>query len=165
MKKLFWILTVLAVLTLAAHSAIAETADVLEPQFPAEYAAEFEKAVAALQANTPGAAVDFAVRERDDGRGEWDLFFMLNGQLGVGEVIETDYRVRRVQLYDMPEGGMSTVQVVEALKKAKGELQIIDMELDRDGRRLGYEGEASLDGKRYEFKISVTGEIIEWERD
>ena len=47
----------------------------------------------------------------------------------------------------------------------QGDLQIVDLELDRDNGRLRYEGEATLDGKRYEFEISVAGEIIEWERD
>ena len=165
MKKFYWMLTLLAVFALGAHSALAEGADIPKPQFPAEYAEEFTKAEAALKAHTPGTVVDFAVRERDDGREEWDLFFVLGGQLGEGEVIESDYTVRNVRLYDMPEGGLSAAQAVRLLRKEKGDLQIVDLELDRDNGRLRYEGEATLDGKRYEFEISVEGELIEWERD
>ena len=165
MKKFYWMLTLLAVFALGAHSALAEGEDIPKPQFPAEYAEEFTKAEAALKAHTPGAVVYFAVRERDDGREEWDLFFVLGGQLGEGEVIESDYTVRNVRLYDMPEGGLSAAQAVELLRKEKGDLQIVDLELDRDNGRLRYEGEATLDGKRYEFEISVAGELIEWERD
>ena len=165
MKKFYWMLTLLAVFAMGSHNALAESADVTKPQFPAEYAEAFYKAEEALKAHAPGAAVDFAVRERDDGREQWDLFFVLGGQLGEAEVIESDYLVRNVRLYDVPEGGLSAAQVAELLKKEKGDLQIVDLELDRDNGCLRYEGEATLDGKRYEFEISAAGELIEWERD
>ena len=41
----------------------------------------------------------------------------------------------------------------------------VDLGLDRDDGSLRYEGEAELDGKRYEFEMRVTGEIVEWDRD
>ena len=43
--------------------------------------------------------------------------------------------------------------------------RIVDLELDHDDGRLRYEGVAEQSGKRYEFELSVSGKIIEWERD
>ena len=165
MKKHVWMLALLAVLVCPMKSMLAEEAAEPTPQFPVEYAAEFDKAAAALQAHTPGALVDYAVRERDDGRYEWTLFFVLDGQLGVGEVIESNFSVRRVRLYDMPEGGLTAAQAMALLAQEKGELTVVDLELDRDDGRLRYEGEALLGEKRYEFELGVNGKIIEWERD
>lgn len=165
MKKLFPILAFLMMLVLPMHGVFADDMPAATVEYPAEYAAEFEAASAALQTHSPGAAVDYAVRERDDGRWEWDLFFTLDGKLGEAEINEADYAVRRVRLYDMPEGGLTALQAVEVLRQQKGDVQITDLELDPDDGRLCYEGEAVLNGKRYEFTISVTGNILEWEHD
>ena len=165
MKKYIWIPALLLLFIIAMNSVHAQNADTSTAYFPAEYAAEYEKAAATLYAHTPGAVIDYAVRERDDGRYEWDLFFTCNGQLGVAEVIEFDFSVRRVKLYDMSEETLSASQAVAMLAQQKGNVQIIDLELDWDDSRLQYEGEAMLNEKRYEFELSATGAIREWERD
>ena len=165
MKKLSWFLVLLMVLALPAQGVWAETADTQTPYLPAEYTAEFEKAVAALQAHAPDAAVDYSVRERDDSRYEWDLFFVLNEQLGVCEVSETDFSVHRVQLYELPEGALTASQVVEALAQEKGDILIVELELDLDDDRLRYEGTAKKGEKDYEFTLAIDGKLIEWERD
>lgn len=130
-----------------------------------EYTAEKENALAAVKVSLPDAVVDYAVRDRDDGRYEWELFFTQGGQLGKCEVLESTNEIRKVTLYDKPEGALTASEAMALLAEKKGELVITDLDLDRDDGRLRYEGEAELNGKRYEFEMSVTGDIIEWERD
>ena len=134
-------------------------------QVDPEFADEYQLALAALEAHTPGAVVDYAVRERDDGRYEWDLFFTLNGQLGQAEIEEENYLVRRVRLFEMQPDSLTTADVMAVLVQEKGELVLLDLELDLDDGRLRYEGEAMQGEKRYEFEISVNGRMIDWERD
>ena len=165
MKKLSWLLALLMILALPVQGVLADKTDAAAPYFPAEYTVEYEKAAAALQAHTPDAVVNYAVRERDDGRYEWNLFFVHDGRLGMGEVVEPDFSVRRVQFYDMPENALTAPEIAEALMLEKGEIRIVDLELDHDDGRLRYEGVAEQSGKRYEFELSVSGKIIEWERD
>ena len=81
------------------------------------------------------------------------------------EVAEDTYKVRRVTLNDRPEGALTASEAIELLRQKKGEITVTSLDLDRDDGRLRYEGEAELDGKRYEFEMSVSGEIVEWERD
>ena len=133
--------------------------------FAEEFQQERENALAAAKVSLPEAVVDYAVRERDDGRYEWDLFFTQGGQIGECEVIESTNEIRKVTLYEKPEGALTASEAMELLAEKKGALVVTDLELDRDGGGLRYEGEAELDGKRYEFEMLVTGEIIEWERD
>lgn len=130
-----------------------------------EFAVEKSNALAALKVSLPDAVVDYAVRERDDGRYEWDLFFTQGNQLGECEVLESTNEIRKVTLYEKPEGALNAGEAMALLAQKKGEIQVMDLELDRDGGSLRYEGEAELGGKRYEFEMSITGEIIEWERD
>lgn len=154
MKKRIAIVIMALVLLVSAAAGVAE-----------EFTTEKNNALAALKVSLPEAVVDYTVRERDDGRYEWDLFFTLGTQLGKCEVLESTNEIRKVTLYEKPEGALTASEAMALLAKAKGEVTVIDLELDRDGSRLSYEGEAELDGKRYEFEMRVTGEIIEWERD
>ena len=151
MKKFF---ALMMILSLSAVPAMAE-----------DFAKEKENALAALKVSMPAAVVDYAVRERDDGRYEWELFFEANGQLGVCEVREEDNQIRKVTLYEKPEGALKASEAMALLAQKKGNITIVELDLDREGKGVRYEGEAELDGKRYEFEMSVTGEIIEWERD
>ena len=153
MKKNLAIIMMALVLMIVAQGALAE-----------DFAAERSNALAAVKVSLPDAVVDYAVRERDDGRYEWNLFFVHDGRLGMGEVVEPDFSVRRVQFYDM-ENALTAPEIVEALMMEKGEIRIVDLELDHDDGRLRYEGVAEQSGKRYEFELSVSGKIIEWERD
>ena len=164
MKTWIWMMALLMILALPVQGVLAENIDAA-PYLPTEYAAEYEKAAAALQAQMPDAQVDYAVRERDDGRYEWDLFFVIGGQLGEAEIAESDHKVRSVRQFDLPEGGLTASQAMAVLAQEKGDITIIDLELERDDGSLRYEGEAELDGKRYEFEISVTGKVGEWKRD
>ena len=171
MKKRYWILNLMLIASLifSVHASLADEPLATQPPFAVqvapEYADELQQAIAALQANSPGAEVDYAVRERDDGRYEWKLFFTLNGQLGQCEIREDGFAVRRISLYEKPLDGLTAAEAMASLAREKGDVEIIELELDRDNGRIRYEGEASLGGKRYEFEISANGDIIEWERD
>ncbi|MBR4038727.1 MAG: hypothetical protein IKJ11_01360 [Clostridia bacterium] len=154
MKKNIMITLAAAMMLVSASGAMAE-----------EFTAEKEKALAALKVSMPQAVVDYAVRDRDDGRYEWDLFFSQGTQLGKCEVLESTNELRKVTLYEKPEGALTAGEAMALLAEKKGELVVVDLDLEREGGRLCYEGEAELGGKRYEFEMSVTGDIIEWERD
>ena len=151
MKKFF---ALMMILSLSVVPAMAE-----------DFAKEKENAVAALKVSMPEAVVNYAVRDRDDGRYEWDLFFEVGSQLGKCEVNESSNEIRKVSLYEKPEGALSADAAMKLLAEKKGDIVIVDLDLDREGKGLRYEGEAELGGKRYEFEMSVQGEIIEWERD
>ena len=153
MKRIFAMMLALALLTMAG-AAMAE-----------EFAAEKENALAAFKVSLPDAVVDYAVRERDDGRFEWELFFSQGTQLGVCKVLEENNEVRRVELFERPEGALNASEAMALLAEKKGAVVVTDLELDWDDGRLSYEGEAELDGKCYEFKMTVSGSIVEWERD
>ena len=160
MKKRLWALSLAAAMGLSVLGC-AEGGAAAQGQ----HAEGYEQAVSAFLAHTPGAAVDYALRERDDGRYEWDLFFTLDGQFGKAEVDESDFKVRSVVLRDMPEGAKTASQIVDALVKEKGDLRIVDLDLDADKSRIRYEGEAEMGEKRYEFEMDVFGNVTEWERD
>ena len=154
MKKNLAIIMMALVLMIVAQGALAE-----------DFAAERSNALAAVKVSLPDAVVDYAVRERDDGRYEWDIFFTQGNQLGEVEVLESSNEIRRVTLYEKPEGALNASEAMARLAQQKGDVKIVDLELDREGSGLRYEGEAELGGKRYEFEMRVTGEIVEWERD
>ena len=137
----------------------------IQGAFAEEFETEKNNALAAVKVSLPEAVVDYAVRERDDGRYEWDVFFTQGNQLGEVEVLESTNEIRRVTLYEKPEDALTAGEAMALLAEKKGAVKILDLELDRDGGSLRYKGEAELDGKRYEFEMRVTGEIIEWERD
>jgi len=171
MMKRNWILTLLMIISLILqmHAGLAEGFVAVEPppvvQVDPEYADELQQAIAALEANSPGAVVDYAVRERDDGRYEWNLFFTLDGRLGQCEIREEGFEVRRVVFYDMPTDGLTAAEAMAVLAQEKGDITIVDLELDYDDGCLCYEGEASLGEKLYEFEINADGRVVEWERD
>lgn len=154
MKKIISIIMMALLLMIVAHNALAE-----------DFAVQKENAIAALKVSLPEAVVDFAVRERDDGRDEWDLFFTQGNQMGEAEVLESTNEIRKVTLYEKPDGVLTAGEAMARLSQLKGNVVILDLELDRDDGGLFYEGEAELDGKRYEFEMTAAGEIIEWERD
>jgi len=165
MKKRNWLLSLALMVVLLLPAQVVHAEEGVKVQVAPEYLAEYEQAAAAFLAHTPGAVIDYAVRERDDGRYEWDLFFTLNGQTGECEVAGSPLKVRSVVLRDMPENALTASQVMQKLAQEKGNVQILDLELDRDDGRLCYEGEALLENKRYEFTVSVFGDILEWKRD
>ena len=163
MKKSLWLWALALALFLPAQAIRAEggTSGPVDPA----YAAEYEQAVSALLAHTPGAVVDYALRERDDGRWQWELFFSQGASMGVCKVLEDSNTIRKVELYDKAEGALTADQAVQKLMSEKGASAIVELDLDREGGGLYYEGECEVGGRRYEFEMADDGSIIEWERD
>ena len=153
MKKIFAMMLALALLTMAG-AAMAE-----------EFETEKNNALAAFKVSMPDAVVDYTVRDRDDGRYEWDIFFTQGNQLGVCEVLESSNEIRKVKLYEKTEGALLASEAMAKLAEKKGAITVVNLDLERDDGRLVYEGDVQLDGKRYEFEMKITGEIVEWERD
>jgi len=153
MKKIFAMMLAL-VLLMMAGAAMAE-----------EFATEKNNALAAFKVSMPDAVVDYTVRERDDGRYEWNIFFTQGSQIGVCKVLEANNEIRKVKLYERTAGALTASEAMAKLAEKKGAVTVVDLDLERDDGRLVYEGEVELDGKRYEFEMKVTGEIVEWERD
>ena len=153
MKKIFAMMLALALLTMAG-AAMAE-----------EFETEKNNALAAFKVSMPDAVVDYTVRDRDDGQYEWDIFFTQGNQLGVCEVLESNNEIRKVKLYEKPEGALLASEAMARLAEKKGAITVTNLDLERDDGRLVYEGDVQLDGKSYEFEMKITGEIVEWERD
>ena len=84
------------------------------------YAQERASVIAAVQAAAPGAVIDYVVRERDDGRIEWDVFFKQNGVLGQAEVFEDGLEVRKVEMFNQSREDSLTAS--EAAAKLKNVL-------------------------------------------
>jgi len=161
MKMKFFALA-LSLMMLAAGSAMAESYYNKLMNLPAD---SQDQAKAAVIAQLPEAVIDHAQLDYDDRRLEWDIFYTRDGMLGVCEVNAETYKVIRTKEYPSAEGALTAAKAIEALKQAKGNLTIVDIDLDRDDGRIVYEGEAELDGRFYEFEMTVDGQIIEWERD
>jgi len=156
-KTLISVLLMLALL-MGVEEVLGEAAD--------PFAVQREAAVAATIAAVPGAEIDYSVRDRDDGRYEWNVFFRQSGVLGMAKVIEGSSDVRKVELFNQSrDTSMTASEAMEKLARAKGEMTVVDLDLDWDDGRLAYEGEAELNGRRYEFEITADGVIVEWERD
>ena len=162
MKKMMMILA-MALMMLAACGAMADSYYLDRSSLPAD---SQQTAEAAFAAKLPQATLNYSILDRDDGRFEWELFFTNGSALGVCEVDAMTGVVIRVKEYtETKAGALAANAAVEALKAAKGSLTIVELDLDRDDGRLVYEGEAELDGRFYDFEMTVSGQIIEWERD
>lgn len=122
----------------------------------------------------PGCEVDYAYSCLDDGLNEWHAFCLLDGDMwrltftaDNGDVIETEV-IPGAADEAAATPMLSASGAIDALKAAKGNIAITDLDFDFDDD-LGimyYEGECTLDGKKYEFKINAyDGSIAEWELD
>ena len=122
----------------------------------------------------PGCEVDYAYSCLDDGLNEWHAFCLLDGDMwrltftaDNGDVIETEVipgAADKAAATPM----LSASGAIDALKAAKGNIAItdLDFDFDDDAGIMYYEGECTLDGKKYEFKINAaTGDVAEWELD
>ena len=122
----------------------------------------------------PGCEVDYAYSCLDDGLNEWHAFCLLDGDMwrltftaDNGDVIETEVipgAADKAAATPM----LSASGAIDALKAAKGSIAItdLDFDFDDDAGIMYYEGECTLDGKKYEFKINAyDGSIAEWELD
>lgn len=131
-----------------------------------EFAQERASVMAAVQAKIPGAVVDYMVREYDDRRFEWDVFFRQDGVLGQAEVLENGFEVRKIELFNQSrENSLTASEAVAKLMAEKGEMTILKLDLDWDDGRLAYDGDAEMNQRFYEFEITADGRLVEWERD
>lgn len=162
MKKMM-IALMIALMTLMSASALADNYYLDRSSLPAD---SQQTAEAAFKAKMPGATLDFTILDRDDGCFEWEIFFSEGVSLGVCEVDAQTGEIFRTRTYsELPAGALSADKAIEALGKAKGNVTVLELDLERDDGRLVYEGEAELDGRFYDFEMTVDGRIIEWERD
>lgn len=153
-----WVMVLLViVLVLFSCEVFAESVD--------PYAAQREAALTAMKVSLPAAEVDYVVRERDDRRYEWNIFYVQGEQFGMCKVLEETDEVRRIELFTPPVGALRPSEAMAKLAAEKGEMEIIDLKLDWDDGYLTYEGEAVMNERRYEFEMDVDGSFIEWERD
>lgn len=122
----------------------------------------------------PGCEVDYAYSCLDDGLNEWHAFCLLDGDMwrltftaDNGDVIETEV-IPGAADEAAATPMLSVSGAIDALKAAKGNIAItdLDFDFDDDAGIMYYEGECTLDGKKYEFKINAyDGSIAEWELD
>ena len=122
----------------------------------------------------PGCEVDYAYSCLDDGLNEWHAFCLLDGDMwrltftaDNGDVIETEV-IPGAADEAAATPMLSASGAIDALKAAKGDIAItdLDFDFDDDAGIMYYEGECTLDGKKYEFKINAyDGSIAEWELD
>lgn len=122
----------------------------------------------------PGCEVDYAYSCLDDGLNEWHAFCLLDSDMwrltftaDNGDVIETEV-IPGAADEAAATPMLSASGAIDALKAAKGNIAItdLDFDFDDDAGIMYYEGECTLDGKKYEFKINAaTGDVAEWELD
>lgn len=122
----------------------------------------------------PGCEVDYAYSCLDDGLNEWHAFCLLDGDMwrltftaDNGDIIETEV-IPGAADEAAATPMLSASGAIDALKAAKGNIAITDLDFDFDDDTgiMYYEGECTLDGKKYEFKINAyDGSIAEWELD
>ena len=121
-----------------------------------------------------GCEVDYAYSCLDDGLNEWHTFCLLDGDMwrltftaDNGDVIETEV-IPGAADETAATPMLSASGAIDALKAAKGNIAItdLDFDFDDDAGIMYYEGECTLDGRKYEFKINAyDGSIAEWEMD
>jgi len=162
MKKHLFAALLLSLL-LIASAALAD--DGLGVLTSADLSVPENPAVQAVLKEVPGATIQYSLLDTDDRREEWDIFFTDGTLMGECEVDAETYEIRKIRTYEASPDALTADKAVEALKAAKGALEITELDLDRDDGALWYEGECLLDGRRYEFEMTASGRIVEWERD
>lgn len=163
MSKKNWFWALVALCLLLASAALADDGlGVLTDDVQADPAV-----AAAVQAELPGAVIDHIYQATDDGRTEWDVIFRTaDGGLGSCTVKSGSYAVRDIHTYyDLPAGMLDAEAALQVLRDLKGDFTVTELEVDYDEGYLCYEGEAELDGRWYEFEVTVEGRVIEWSRD
>lgn len=123
----------------------------------------------AVQKAYPGATIARYDERIDDGWHEIEVFFHADGVYGTLELNAETGAVLDVDVYfgSYTDGSVLTQDAaIAALTSLKPGAEIVKIELDEDDGRSIWEGDASLDGKHYEFELdAVSGTLIEWERD
>ena len=164
MKKNLFIIATAALLLLASFALADDGLGVLPTATYAPDSGE-ARAVAVVLAERPAAVINYILQDFDDGRPEWNVFFTDGADLGEAEVNAETYELRKIKSYEKTADMLTADKAVAQLIAAKGALTITELELDRDDGTLWYEGDAELDGRRYEFEMRANGKIVEWERD
>lgn len=125
-----------------------------------------EALVAELLKLLPDAAVDGVYHVKDDGRQRRVAFLRKGGD--VYEVVtEADSAkvVRMTQIFGAGEIA-SLPDAWRSVQDAKGAAAVTDVELEFDDGRLVYQGDASLNGRKFEFEIlAENGKLLQWEND
>lgn len=139
-------------------------------------AASMDEAAAskAAQELLPGCEVNYAFTDVDDGVNEWHAFCTLDGDMWMikftadnAELIETEV-IPGAADKQSAAAMLTASEAIDALIKSKGTVSVIDIDFDFDDDTgaMYYEGECTLNGKKYEFKINAyDGKIVEWELD
>ena len=122
-----------------------------------------DEAFAVVTEVYPEATLISAVSDRDDGTYEWNVLFADEGIVGEYELDAANGTVLEYSLfYGMTGDNDPAATIIANYPNA----QVIDINLDADDGRLYFEGDALLDGARYEFSIDAdTGDIREWKMD
>lgn len=111
----------------------------------------------------PNARPISAAPDTDDGRPTWLVLFEDEGALNAyeldaatGTVLEYD------RFFHYSPDTDPTAQIFQSYPGAR----ITELSLDYENGRAVYEGEATVDGFKYDFKVDhATGQLIEWEMD
>lgn len=128
-----------------------------------------EAVAVAVEAVYPGAQIIRQDEEIDDGRHEIEVFIVAEGLYGTLDLNAENGAIIERELYvgEYAADGMMTEEAARAqIATLKTGAEIIKIKLDEDDGRYFWEGDATLNGSRYEFAIdAVTGTMVEWERD
>ena len=167
MKKMFVLLIALMMLISSAALADDGLGSLLVPGSSVSDIPADSAVVNAVKAELPDVTIDYILEERDDGRTEWEVIYRTPaGGLGSCTVKSSSYAIREIRSYDdIPAGSLGVEEALNVLREAKGGFTLVEIDLDYDDGHLCYDGEVELDGKYYEFEVTVEGRIIEWSRD
>ena len=125
-----------------------------------------EALVTELMKQLPEATVDGVYTVKDDSRQRRVAFLRQGGD--VYEFVteaETAKVVHMTQFFGAADI-TSLPDAWRALQDAKGAAVLTDVELEYDDGRLVYKGDASLNGRRFEFEIlAENGKLLQWEKD
>lgn len=128
-----------------------------------------EAVAAAVEAAYPGAEIIRKDEQIDDGNHEIEVFIVTDGLYGTLDLNAETGAILERELYvgEYAADGMMTEEAARAqIATLKPGAEIVKIKLDEDDGRYFWEGDATLNGARYEFAINATtGDMVEWERD
>ena len=122
-----------------------------------------------VEADYPGAEIVRKDEQIDDGNHEIEVFLVTDGLYGTLDLNAETGAILERELYvgQYSTDGMMTEEAARAqIATLKPGAEIVKIKLDEDDGRYFWEGDATLNGSRYEFAINATtGDMVEWERD
>lgn len=116
---------------------------------------------------TPEAAGGLVTRERDSEGSAYEVFYASGGSAGEISVNAETGAILRVTTYPEAarQGVLNLEEIAARLADKLPGARLAELELEWDGSRYLYEGEAVAGDQRYEFEMNaVTGKIVEFER-